>query len=263
MRIGAQMYTLRDHCRSLPDLFESLKKVADIGYRSVQLSGVCPYEAEEMADMLKTVGLTADLTHFDYTRILHEPEAVAAFHGTMGCRYVGLGSSPYPATAEGLTRLIEELKEPVKKLAAAGHPFLYHNHDKEFARLPAAAEGGTKTFLEQLFAAFPKKSFGLTLDAYWAQAGGADPIRLLDRLDGYIPCVHLKDMVYHSGDRALRMTPVGEGNMNYEGFLEACLAHKVSFAFVEQDHTYGEDPFDRLCRSYRYLTALLGSDAES
>lgn len=263
MIIGAQMYTLRDQCRTLPDLFEALKKVADIGYRSVQLSGVCSYEAEEMADMMAATGLTADLTHFDYRRIIGDPQGTAAFHDRFDCRYVGLGSTPYSATFDGLSRLVEELREPVQKLAAANHPLLYHNHDKEFVLFdregkPGRRSEGAKTYLELLLEAFPKKEVGVTLDAYWAQLGGADPIALLHRLKGRVLCVHLKDLFYSSIDHAPRMAPVGEGNMNYEGFLEACLDEGVAYAFVEQDHCYGEDPFDCLRRSYENLRVLLG-----
>ena len=41
MQIGAQLFTLRDHCKTLDELDDSLKKVADMGITTVQLSGVC------------------------------------------------------------------------------------------------------------------------------------------------------------------------------------------------------------------------------
>ena len=41
MKIGAQMYTVRELCRTLDGLDETMKKVADIGYTTIQLSGVC------------------------------------------------------------------------------------------------------------------------------------------------------------------------------------------------------------------------------
>ena len=53
MIIGAQLYTLRDFCRNLSDFSETLKKVADIGYTTVQVSGTCAYEAEWLRDELK------------------------------------------------------------------------------------------------------------------------------------------------------------------------------------------------------------------
>ena len=46
MKIGVQFYTLRKQCTTLEDFSESLKRVADIGYTTVQISGVCPYEPQ-------------------------------------------------------------------------------------------------------------------------------------------------------------------------------------------------------------------------
>ena len=63
MIIGAQLYGLRDFTKTLDDFKETLKKVADIGYTSVQVSGTCAYEGEWLAEALKEAGLTCDLTH--------------------------------------------------------------------------------------------------------------------------------------------------------------------------------------------------------
>ena len=40
MEIGIQFYTLRDFCKDLDSFSETLKKVADIGYKNVQISGI-------------------------------------------------------------------------------------------------------------------------------------------------------------------------------------------------------------------------------
>ena len=39
MDIGAQLFTVRDYCKNLDDFAETLQKVADIGYSTVQVSG--------------------------------------------------------------------------------------------------------------------------------------------------------------------------------------------------------------------------------
>ena len=46
MEIGAQFFTLREQCKTLDDFALSLRKVADIGYRNVQISGTCAFEAQ-------------------------------------------------------------------------------------------------------------------------------------------------------------------------------------------------------------------------
>ena len=42
MKIGAQLFTVRDFTKTLDDFAETLKKIADIGYTTVQVSGTCP-----------------------------------------------------------------------------------------------------------------------------------------------------------------------------------------------------------------------------
>ena len=126
---------------------------------------------------------------------------------------------------------------------------MYHNHNQEFAKRDG------KVLLFHLCDAFSKEELGITLDCYWAQAGGADPADLIRTLSGRVECVHYKDMVYSSSDKAPRMAAVGEGNMNYRKIIKASLDAGVEFAFVEQDNCYGENPFDCLKRSYEYLKA--------
>ena len=53
MEIGAQFYTIRDYCKDLNSLEESLKKVAAIGYKTIQLSGVCAYDPAWIKEKLQ------------------------------------------------------------------------------------------------------------------------------------------------------------------------------------------------------------------
>ena len=58
--IGLQMYTLRKHMNDKEEVFESLKKVAAIGYQQVQISVPAFMTVEELKAMLDEVGLKAD-----------------------------------------------------------------------------------------------------------------------------------------------------------------------------------------------------------
>ena len=40
MKVGIQLYTLRDYCKTPEDIYNTLKRVADIGYTCVQMSGI-------------------------------------------------------------------------------------------------------------------------------------------------------------------------------------------------------------------------------
>ena len=94
MKIGAQLFTVRDFTKTLDDFAETLKKIADIGYTTVQVSGTCPFEAEWLRDRLKETGLTCAITHTNPDRVINETEAVIREHDIFGCDYIGIGSLP-------------------------------------------------------------------------------------------------------------------------------------------------------------------------
>ena len=258
MKIGAQFFTLRDHCKTLDDFALSLKKVADIGYSTVQISCVCAYEADWLDAELKKNGLKCVLTHTAPAKITDETEKVCLDHTTFGCDNVGLGS--YKFFDENGNVLFDEFKNTFSKaidvLHENGKYFMYHNHHYEFVRV------GGKTIMELLAEAFPAEKLGFTLDTYWVQFGGGNPAEWLTRLAGRVPVIHLKDIGMSTaskhapfGNVGPVMLPVGEGNINFDRVFIAAEAAGTKYMLVEQDDCNGEDPFDCLKRSYDFLKA--------
>ena len=96
------------------------------------------------------------------------------------------------------------------------------------------------------------------LDTYWVQAAGGDPAAWIRKLKGRLDRVHFKDMVFSLEDKKSVIAPIGEGNMNYDAIIEACLVSDVEIGYVELDDCHGEDPFDCMKRSYNYLTSRYG-----
>ena len=92
MEIGAQFFTIREHCKTLEDFAESLKKVADIGYTNVQISGTCDYEPEWLAAELKKNGLKCVLTHTKADILQADPVLVAKKHDVFDCKNTKYGS---------------------------------------------------------------------------------------------------------------------------------------------------------------------------
>ena len=139
MIIGAQLYTLRNHCKTPNDLAETIKRVADMGYTAVQLSGVCDYDPKWMKDLLDECGIIAPLTHFNYDRIMQDTEATIEFHRVFGAPYIGIGSIPnFKKSGCDLAiyeKFIADAVPAAKKIKDAGMKLMYHNHNMEFMRL--------------------------------------------------------------------------------------------------------------------------------
>lgn len=252
MKIGAQFFTLRDHCQTLEGLAESLKRVADIGYTTVQISGTCAYEAGWLKEQLDKNGLQCVLTHIPAARLLEQTREVCREHRVFGCDCVGLGmfrldgEDPAGEYAEFL-RLYKPVAQAIRE---EGLYFMYHNHDQEFRKSDGI------TLLERMARDFAPEEMGFTLDTFWIQAGGANPVDWIRRLAGRVPCIHLKDFAFGRGGFSKNMAPVGEGNIDFAQVIRAAADAGTQYLLVEQDDCQGQDPFDCLARSYRNLRAL-------
>ena len=63
MIIGAQLYTLREFCQTPEAFAQTLNRVAELGYKTVQVSGTCAYEPAWLKEQLRAAGLSCLLTH--------------------------------------------------------------------------------------------------------------------------------------------------------------------------------------------------------
>ncbi len=248
MQIGAQFYTVREQCKTLEDFALTLRKVADIGYKTVQISGTCAYEAQWLKEQLAVNGLKCVLTHIPVPKLVGETAQVIADHHVFDCPYIGLGYYPFDESREetGYAHFMNTFVPAAEEIRAGGKYFMYHNHDQEFRRTP----DGSQIILEKLCQDVPAEVMGVTVDTFWVQAGGGDPAQWIERLAGRIPCIHLKDYAY-----GRKMAVVGEGNINFDRVFEQAEKGGTKYLLVEQDDCNGEDPIECLRRSYEYLKA--------
>ena len=248
MDIGAQLFTVRDHCKNLDDFAETLQKVADIGYSTVQVSGTCGYEPSWLKEQLAKTGLRCVLTHTSPDRIRDNTQQVVEDHKVFDCRYIGIGCAPncFNNGEEDWDALVRIIDAAAKPFAENGCYLMYHNHALEFQK---SADG--RTYFDRLLERYPAEELGFTLDTYWLQAAGLTPADFIRKLKGRIPCVHLKDMGVKGNEHIL--APVGSGNMDFDAILAACAESGTQHLLVEQDHCYDEDPFVCLTKSYQFL----------
>ena len=254
MQIGAQFYTVRNQCQTLDDFALTLRKVADIGYKTVQISGTCPYEAQWLREQLDKNGLQCVLTHIPVPRLVEETAQVIADHHVFGCENIGLGWFAFneDKDEESYAHFMEVFPRVAQDIRAGGRYFMYHNHDQEFKRAPGGGSpaGSSQIILEKLAQDIPADIMGFTLDTFWVQAGGGDPAQWVKNLAGRVPVIHLKDYAY-----GRKMAVVGEGNINFDRVFTEAEKAGTKFMLVEQDDCNGEDPIECLRRSYEYLKA--------
>lgn len=249
MKIGAQLFTVRDFTQTVSDFALTIKKIAEIGYQTVQLSAVGKEVTNEIAgEICKEHGISIVLTHSDCDRILHDTKQLIKEHEKMECRYVGLGAMPEKyRDSEWFPQFVKDFKEPARMIKEAGMQFMYHNHDFEFEK----KKGGT--LMERLLDAFSPEELGITLDTYWVHSAGCDVQQWISLCNDRISCIHLKD-ISMAGLKP-HMAPVMEGNMNFPGIMESLKESCCEYALVEQD-ICRESPFICLEKSYKNLKTL-------
>lgn len=247
-----QMYTLRDYVQTAAGFVDACRRIANIGYRAVQLSGVAAMDSEldarQVRKILDGYGLRVIATHRPWDALRDCTAAEVEFHLALGCDYAGIGGlwQPYSQDAAGYRRFIAEAEPVIAALAKHGIRFGFHNHSHEFQKCGE----GRKTLYDILIDEAPR-SLKLEVDTHWVAHAGASPVAVLSRCAGRIPVVHLKDTEVVPGEGPA-MCAVGEGNLDWPGILAACEAGGTESYAIEQD-TCQRDPFDCLKSSFEFL----------
>ena len=246
-RIGAQGYTIRDFIKTPEDFEESLRKLHEIGYQTIQLSGLGPIPAETVRDLCKKYRIEPVCTHKGEKDYLENLDETIKFHQTIGCKIAGIGSmGSYDKTAEGVRKFVKDFTPVCNALKAEGLTFAYHNHAFDFIK-----DNG-KYLLDIII---EESNFDLILDVYWVAFSGIDPAKLIRKLGSRARIIHFKDLACCSEDgvgNKVEMTEVMNGNLDWDSIIEACEEAGCQAAMVEQDICKG-DPFESLRISYNNL----------
>lgn len=247
-RIGAQYYTVRDFIKTIEGFDETCRRVSEIGYKIVQISGT-DLKADEMKTVLDKYKLEVVTTHRNFEGFLENLDEIIAYNQTLGCHLCGIGSMPWGirANPEAVNRFIKDADRVSKELKQAGMLFGYHHHSFEFAKLDGMR------IMDRLINETDPEAFYFIVDTYWLQVGGVSPADFIAGLGNRVMAVHLKDLrINPEKDFAQEMAEVGEGNLDWDGILTACQKAGTKWALVEQD-ICKNDPFQSLKMSYDFL----------
>ena len=250
MKLGAQFYTLRNHCKTPEDLRNTMKKIKEIGYEVMQASAICDIDAELFRSYIDETGLPVTCTHKPYDLIVNDTDNLIKFHQIIGCKTIGLGamSLEQRSTVEGVKNFVESLREPIKKINAAGLRFAYHNHAFEFEPLD-----GMEIY-DYLIEELPDMDF--IHDVYWSTYAGKDPVKYIKMLGGAgrIIDIHFKDMKTAPKGP---ICPCGDGVIDFAPLVPLCESLGIKNVQVEQDNAPElGDEFEQMKRSHDHLRPM-------
>lgn len=274
--IGIQLYTLGPDAQK--DLDGTLKAVAGIGYRRVELAGLYGRSPAEFRAALDRAGLTCTSAHIQARgafSLADDPGKLAADLKTLGVETAVLPMVPLPERfggpkrGEGFTAYIGRvtegltaddwkstaafLNEKAAALKPHGVRVGYHNHNIEFAPL-----AGTTGF-EILLGATDPKQVTFEIDIGWVAASGADPYAFLARHKGRISMMHVKDLKTVKPNFAFQMDPaeIGSGVLDWKRLLPAAYAAGVRGFYVEQEPPFTRPRLEAAKLDYDYLAGVV------
>ncbi len=246
-KIGAQLYTVRDFCKTEADFGETLTKLQKIGYKRIQVSGVGPISAEAIRQAADASGMEITCTHRPLNEFFEDLPALIRFHQTMGCPIAGLGSMPRENcdSLDALRAFIDKINGVVAELKKNGLVFAYHNHAFEFSKLNG------KWIMDYLLEETDPEGFCFIPDVYWMAYAGVNPADYIRKMGRRAKVVHFKDLQVAEWTK-VTFAEVMAGNLDWDAIIAACDEAGVGCAMVEQDICPG-NPFDSMQISYENL----------
>jgi sugar phosphate isomerase/epimerase len=222
---------------------DTLKKIREIGYEAVQISGIGEIDPRELRRITDELGLRICATHEKNTMFVESPEAIVEKLEILGCTIAGY---PYPHTGkveeeEDVDAIAAALEHAGEVLTRSGMTVVYHNHNLELVRL------GEKTALELIYERTDPQRVQGEPDTYWIQAGGGDPVAWCEKLAGRMPVLHMKD--YGMQGKEPVMTSIGAGNLDWTRICSAAEASGCQWYVVEHDG----GTFESLAASYAWI----------
>lgn len=246
-KTAVQLYTLREECQA--DFPYVLKELKRMGWSGVQFAGYHGMEPQELAALLKELGLGTAGLHVGYKRFVEELDELIREARILGTKDLVCPSTPADLrTPEGYVEVRGVLNEAAVRLKEEGLRLSYHNHAFEFETM---VEG--RTALEYLLEPSPGNPVLAELDVYWVKKGGYDPLIYIAPYKQRMPIIHLKDM---SRDEEQTFAEIGEGSIDFKPILEWGEANGVEWYVVEQDRCR-RSPMDCVETSWVNLSRLI------
>ena len=278
VKIGVQASTVKKSFEEVGP-YETLKKLHDIGYNSIEVSQVAttPENIAEIQKATADFGMEVASMSASLKPQVKDGESLTTHYDKIvaDCKAVGtdllrIGMLPIDAMAS-LDKVLEfchDVNEVTQKLKEDGITLYYHNHHIEFRKYDG------KFLLDIIREKAPL--LGFELDVHWVQRGGANPLEVIKDYKGKVELIHLKDYriseipqdgfdALYTGDVAkfmdyftntIQFAELGTGSLPLKAIIEESIASGARYLLVEQDDPYGVDPFESLKISREYLLEL-------
>ncbi|WP_172292173.1 sugar phosphate isomerase/epimerase [Pseudoruegeria sp. HB172150] len=230
--------------RNFPPLSDTLKMVANAGYKQVEGYGglyANPGDLNQLKADLDANGLTMPTGHFSLEMVRDTPDRVLEIAKTLGLKAVfvpAVGPDQRKQDAKGWAALGNTLAEAGKPIQDAGLTYGWHNHAFEFVDT-----GGDDMPLDLILGG---GDLAWEFDVAWCVKGGQDPLQWLEKYRDRIFAAHVKDIA-PEGECTDEdgWADVGHGTMDWAGIMTALRSTPCRYFVMEHDNPSDHARFAR------------------
>lgn len=279
VKIGIQLMVLREQIAK-DGVYPALQKLSEIGFKCIEISQVqmTPENVSQIKKACKDFGIDIAAMSAAVEPMMPGMESlttdfdkIVADCKTLECNYLRIGMLPfnYIGSLEKSMAFAQKAEEMAAKLEEHGIKLYYHNHHIEFVKYDSK-------YLLDIIRDNTKK-LGFEIDVHWVQRGGENPIEYIKTFKGRLELLHLKDYKIVEPDftdcspadmkkfmqaftDVVRFAEIGEGSLNFPEIIKTGIETGAKYLLIEQDDTYGKDPYDCLALSKENLCKMGYSD---
>jgi len=241
--IGIQLYTVRQlMAQSVP---ATLTALAALGYKEVEFAGYYDTAPAQLKSLLAGAGLVSPSTHISLQQLESALEETMDSAAEIGHDYVVLAylSESERASLDQYKAYVELFSRAGEAAKSRGMDFGYHNHHFEFSALEGVVP--YDFMLQQIDSELMK----MTMDLYWINRAGQDPLAYFERYPGRFKQCHVKDMATGGA-----MSDVGAGTIDFARIFAR--AEQAGFEHYYVEHDMPKDALVSAGNSIDYLQKL-------
>lgn len=242
MKPGIQVSSLKPRLLDAEQVRAAFANMKKLGCDVVQLQWIDKsVPPEVIANAMAENGIVSVSVQDFYQLVAQDFEYYVNLNKATGGKWLCVSRIPEEhKSREGLDAYISELRAMQKRLDAYGQKLCFHPVSTDFAAVPGFDAVG------YLFDAMPE--LDICLDLYHLNRNCADMPAYIRKYAGRVCMVHFKDAI---GDT---LVPAGQGEVNWNGVVKACVETGVLYGFVEQER-WDRDPYACLGEALDWLQA--------
>lgn len=255
-KVALQMYTCRDYMKTPEAFEETLKKVAEIGYKYVQISKPAFFSMDELANLLSKYTLRADSVFCPTGQIITNIKQIEKDARILNTDVLRTDSIPanLRTSKEGYQEFAKRMNLEGQALSKIGLRYIYHFHAFEFVSF------GDIRGIDILLNETDPEFVMFQPDVFWLTSAGTEPSESLKMFKGRAFYVHVKDYAIKQLEGIIEsvpfyFAPVGTGNLNWKGIIKTSKEIDIERFVVEQDQCDG-DVFEAIKISYDNLSKM-------